>query len=147
MSYCADKLKMVQILTLKLNLTLKIKVNHPTRNRDLNQGLLHLWSKFDDLAWTGDELSRGQTWWRTEGWTDAGNDKTRRPILASGNKMHITRLSFSELCVVSCVHYNSLWPVKQPLNLWLHASSELTRTTSKLSTRKRCAYSMGFTAY
>ena len=25
------------------------------------------------LAWTGDELSRGQTWWRT----DAGNDNTR----------------------------------------------------------------------
>ena len=34
------------------------------------------------LAWTGDELSRGQTWWRT----DAGNDNTRRPILASGKK-------------------------------------------------------------
>ena len=42
------------------------------------------------LAWTGDELSRGQTWWRTDwrtdGRTDAGNDNTRRPILASGNK-------------------------------------------------------------
>ena len=40
------------------------------------------------LAWTGDELSRGQTWWRTDGLTDgrtdAGNDNTRRPILASG---------------------------------------------------------------
>ena len=40
------------------------------------------------LAWTGDELSRGQTWWRTDwrtdGRTDAGNDNTRRPILASG---------------------------------------------------------------
>ena len=42
------------------------------------------------LAWTGDELSRGQTWWRTDGRTDgrtdAGNDNTRRSILASGNK-------------------------------------------------------------
>ena len=42
------------------------------------------------LAWTGDELSRGQTWWRTDGLTDgrtdAGNDNTRRPILASGKK-------------------------------------------------------------
>ena len=36
------------------------------------------------LAWTGDELSRGQTWWRTDWRTDAGNDNTRRPILASG---------------------------------------------------------------
>ena len=36
------------------------------------------------LAWTGDELSRGQTWRRTDGRTDAGNDNTRRPKLASG---------------------------------------------------------------
>ena len=43
------------------------------------------------LAWTGDELSRGQTWWRTDwrtdGRTDAGNDNTRRPILASGKNV------------------------------------------------------------
>ena len=30
------------------------------------------------LAWTGEELSRRQTWW----WTDADNDNTRRPKLA-----------------------------------------------------------------
>ena len=81
-------------------------------NEDLNQCTLHLWSKFSDpslngwiietltkvfcifgpnlviLAWTGDELSRGQTWWRTDGRTDrrtdAGNDNIRRPKLASG---------------------------------------------------------------
>ena len=34
------------------------------------------------LAWTSVELSRGQTWWRT----DRGNDNTRRPKLASGKK-------------------------------------------------------------
>ena len=39
------------------------------------------------LAWTGDELSRGQTWRRTDWRTDAGNDNTRRPKLASGNKI------------------------------------------------------------
>ena len=43
------------------------------------------------LAWTGDELSRGQasdyrTHGRTDTQTDAGNDNTRRPKLASGNK-------------------------------------------------------------
>ena len=40
------------------------------------------------LAWAVDELSRGQTWWRTDwqadGRTVAGNDNTRRPILTSG---------------------------------------------------------------
>ena len=41
------------------------------------------------LAWTGDELSRGQasayrTHGRTRKQTDAGNDNTRRPKLASG---------------------------------------------------------------
>ena len=36
------------------------------------------------LAWMGDEWSRRQTWWRTDWRTDTGNDKTRRPKLASG---------------------------------------------------------------
>ena len=51
------------------------------------------------LAWTGDELSRGQTCGRTDrqtDWrTDAGNDNTRRPILASGkNCKNITKLKY-----------------------------------------------------
>ena len=33
---------------LKLNLTLKVRVIHSQNNRDLNQGVLHFWSKFDD---------------------------------------------------------------------------------------------------
>ena len=40
------------------------------------------------LAWTGNELSHGQTWWWMDGQTDwrmdAGDDNTRRPKLASG---------------------------------------------------------------
>ena len=45
------------------------------------------------LAWTGDESSRGQasdyrTHGRTDTQTDAGNDNTRRPKLASGKKLH-----------------------------------------------------------
>ena len=43
------------------------------------------------LAWTGDEWSRRQAWWRTDGLTDgrtdAGNDNTRRPKLASGKNV------------------------------------------------------------
>ena len=39
------------------------------------------------LAWTGDELSRGPTWWRTDWRTDAGNDNTCRPKLASGKNV------------------------------------------------------------
>ena len=45
------------------------------------------------LAWTGDEVSRGQTWWRTDGRTDAGNDNTRRPILASGKNHQVWLIS------------------------------------------------------
>ena len=30
------------------------------------------------LAWTGDELSRGQTWWRTDGRTDWRTDGRRQ---------------------------------------------------------------------
>ena len=39
------------------------------------------------LAWTGDELLRGQlNDGRTDGRTDRGNDNARRPKLASGKK-------------------------------------------------------------
>ena len=57
------------------------------------------------LAWTGDELSRGQTWWRTDWRTDAGNDNTRRPILASGNKMtYLFENALNTECTVSELH-------------------------------------------
>ena len=42
LAWTGDELS--QILTLKLNLTLKVKVNHPQNDMDLQQGLLHLWS-------------------------------------------------------------------------------------------------------
>ena len=49
------------------------------------------------LAERGDELSRGKAHdWRTDGHThrqtDAGNDNTRRPKLASGNKTMVSAL-------------------------------------------------------
>ena len=58
------------------------------------------------LAETGHELSRGQARdWHTDGHThtqtDAGNDNTRRPILASGKNrfsyIHIQRLEMASL--------------------------------------------------
>ena len=48
MSNGLDKLKMGSILSLKLNLTLKVKVICPQNNRNLNQGVLLLWTKFGD---------------------------------------------------------------------------------------------------
>ena len=38
------------------------------------------------LAKTVDELSRWQTWWRTDWWIDAGNDNIWRPKQALGKK-------------------------------------------------------------
>ena len=66
------------------------------------------------LAWTGDELSRGQSWWRTSGGThtqtDAGNDNTRRPKLASGKKLEILDPSWFQLWLIIItgkLHQNS----------------------------------------
>ena len=71
----------------------------PQNNRDLNQGLLHLWSKSGDPSLNG--------WWviaRTSSWlmhgrthtqTDAGNDNTRRPKLAWGNNGKILKETFT----------------------------------------------------
>ena len=73
----------------------------PQNNRDLNQGLLHLWSKFGDPSWnrwwvivrTSSWLTHGRTHTHTDRFTDAGNDNTRRPKLASGknceNNAHV----------------------------------------------------------
>ena len=82
----------------------------PQNNRDLNQGLLHLWSKFGDPSLNG--------WWiiaRTSSWltdpqthththTHAGNDNTRRPKLASGNK-RAPLLCYFKLCASFRSHW------------------------------------------
>ena len=64
---------------------------HPQNNRDLKQGLLHLWSKFGDPSLNGWwVISRTSSWLthgRTDTQTDAGNDNTRRPKLASGKNV------------------------------------------------------------
>ena len=44
-----------EILIFKLNLTLEVKVNRPQNYLDLNQCILHLWSKFGDPSLNG--------WW------------------------------------------------------------------------------------
>ena len=42
---------------------------NPQNNRDLNKVFSTLGPNLVTLAWTGDELSRGQTWWWTDGQT------------------------------------------------------------------------------
>ena len=66
------------------------------------------------LAWTGDELSRGQNWWRT----DAGNDNTRRPILASGKNDWAADGCLCSFCNTYCLEFLSLKIVK-PLDMTL----------------------------
>ena len=62
----------------------------PKNNRDLNQGLLHLWSKFCGSSLNGWWVTARTSWWLTDRHTHththlhAGNDNTRRPKLASG---------------------------------------------------------------
>ena len=59
-------------LTFKLNLTLKVKVDH-TRAQlgTLTKVFCTFGPNLVSLAWTGDELSRGQTLWWTDGRTQA----------------------------------------------------------------------------
>ena len=66
----------------------------PKNNTDLNQGLLHLWSKFGDSSLNGWWVTARTSWWLTDRHTHthththAGNDNTRRPKLASGKNVH-----------------------------------------------------------
>ena len=65
------------------------------------------------LAWTSGELSCGQarhwhTHTRTHGHTDAGNDNTRRPKLASGKNLAIFQVAQDQKSC--CPHALSSWP-------------------------------------
>ena len=75
----------------------------PQNNRALNQGLLHLWSKFGDpslngwwvIAWTNSWLTDTRTHTHTYTHTRAGNDNTRRSKLVSGkNSLYLSYLIF-----------------------------------------------------
>ena len=59
---------------LKLNLTLKVTVNHPQNNTDLNQGLYHLWSKFGDPSLNGWGVITQTSW----GWCTHTDTHTNR---------------------------------------------------------------------
>ena len=48
------------------------------------------------MSYRADKLGDGRTDWLTDGRTDAGNDNTRRPKLASGNKRMF--------CGINCTH-------------------------------------------
>ena len=65
------------------------------------------------LAWTGDELSRGQTWWRTDGLTDGRTQATTIPegqywprvksVNVNMLVLLVTYLIFFAICGVVCV--------------------------------------------
>ena len=79
----------------------------PQNNRALNQGLLHLWSKFGDPSLNGWWVIARTNSWLTDTQTHAGNDNTRRPKLASGNKNNI--YSF-HLCMI-LGNRDEAWPM------------------------------------
>ena len=82
--YYEDRGKMGWIFTFKLNLTLKVKVDRSTNNRDPNQGILQRWSKFGSSLERVKSCRADKQVIDTHTRTDAGNDNTWRPKLASG---------------------------------------------------------------
>ena len=61
---------------------MKVKVNHFQNYRDLNQGVLHSWSKLVDSS-----LNRWKVMMQTNSWLKPGNDNTRRLKLALGKNI------------------------------------------------------------
>ena len=94
-SHGIDKLKMGVNFDFEIKFELEGQGQSTQTNRDLNQGLLHLWSKFGDpslngwwvIARTSKCLPHTQTDGRTHRQIDAGNDNTRRSKLASGKNL------------------------------------------------------------
>ena len=85
----------------------------PQNIRDLNQGLLHLLSKFGDpslngwwvIAGTSKCLPHTQTDGQTHRQTDAGNDNTRRPKLASGKNDIEIKWNYSEIHIQQLIEF------------------------------------------
>ena len=78
----------------------------PQNNRNLNQGILHLWFKYGDPSLNGTRVIARTSKWlthrlthahtHTDTHTDAGDDNTQGPKLASGkNESKITRFSLN----------------------------------------------------
>ena len=76
-------------------------------NKDLNRCILHLWSKLVILAWTGVELSSGQTLWRTDG-------RTQATTIPGGQNW--PRVKREVLCDPIAISHGALWPLSVPLN-------------------------------
>ena len=89
--YSAGETRRNDILSFKLNLTLKVKVNHSPKKQDLNQSALHLWSKLGDPSLNGGWAMiwklrvDTRTHIHTDTQTDARNNNTWRPKLAWDN--------------------------------------------------------------
>ena len=98
-----------------MKFTLKGKGNRPPNNRCLNPGGLHCCSKFGGPSLNGSRVIVRTSYWhththhthtqtererekQTNRHTDAGNDNTRRPKLASGKNLeHYQVQSFAKL--------------------------------------------------
>ena len=72
---------MGEILTFKLNLTLKVKVNCPQNKMDLDQCLLHLWSNFGDPSLNGSRVIARTSKWLTQTDTHT-HTRTHTPMQA-----------------------------------------------------------------
>ena len=121
MSYRAEKLKMTFDFEVKFDL--EGQGQSPPKTIGILTKVFYTYGpNLVILAWTGDELSRGQasdyrTHGRTDTQTDAGNDNTRRPKLASG-KNTIKGTINSGMCTILLNPYPVL-PNRSPLFLYL----------------------------
>ena len=89
MSYRADKLKNGVNFDFEVKFYLEGQSQSPPKTIGILTKVFHTYGpNLVILAWTGDELSRGQTWWRTD-WQTEATTNIRRPILASGKTAHL----------------------------------------------------------
>ena len=100
MSYLADKLKMGQILTLKVKFDLEGQGHSPPKTIGILTKVFYTYGpNLVILAWTGDELSHGQTWWRTDWRTDGQTQATTIPEGQYWPRVKIRALTINRLPV------------------------------------------------
>ena len=111
-------------------------------NRDLNQGLLHIWSKFDNPIFNGWRVMVNRlgadTHTRPPTQTDVRNDNTRRPKLAWGKKQHSTSVH-----TLFSIYFCTPYPT--PSHTHTHLHPHPTPHTHTHAHDKTCSWLMNIT--
>ena len=143
MSNGLDKLKMGSILHFEVKFNLESQGQSPPKTIGILTKVFYTYSpNLVILAWTGDELSRGQTWWRTDWRTDGQTQATTIPEGQYWPRVKNRQVKWKEFELLSGCWLNSQrdWWVERWLTDGLRGWIQYTHVGWMWSDMPWCSY-------